>query len=161
VSAFQSSRVASNRWTKAYSLLAALHCALQIGLQSGAYADNHATALSFEAIVSNTTLTPEPFAILEQDGDITLCTNIPQRFGGPDPCTRVSFNDSSPERVVIISSRFTASLEPEIPNEIELEGLEKGEKIDVGPECLQTFPWVFDVLVDKFVRPASPSHMLI
>jgi hypothetical protein len=161
VSVFQSSRVASNRWTKAYSLLAALHCVLQIGLQFGAYANNHATALSFETTVSNTSLTPKPFAILEQDGDLTLCTNIPQRFGGPDPCTRVSFNDSSPEGVVNLSSRFTASLEPGILNEIELEGLEKGEKIDVGPECLQTFPWVFDVSVDKFVHPASPPHMLI
>jgi hypothetical protein len=104
------------------------------------------SSASFEAVVSDTVLTPKPFAILENTGDITLCTEIPQRFGGPDPCERFSFNgSSSPARVAIITPRFTASLELNNggipPDEIELQGLEEeqpNEEIDVSPECLST-----------------------
>lgn len=147
-----STRVKTNRWTKSFCLLAVLHCVLQIGLQLGAFANNHATAASFEAVVSDLVLTPKPFAILENNGDVTLCTKIPQRFGGPDPCERLSFNgSSSPARVAIITPRFTASLELKngriSPDEIGLQGLEEEQpnEIDVSPECLSTFPWVFDV----------------
>jgi hypothetical protein len=168
-SVFQSARVKSTRWTKSFCLLAVLHCVLQIGLQLGAFANNHATAASFEAVVSDTVLTPKPFAILENNGDITLCTGIPQRFGGPDPCERFSFNGtSSPARVAIITPRFTASLELDnggiSPDEIELQGLEgerPNEEIDVSPECISTFPWVFDVSVDSRPFPSniSPSSL--
>jgi hypothetical protein len=153
---FQWTRVTSSKWTKAFCLLAALHCVLQIGLQFGAYANNCETVSSFETVVSNVTLTPQPFAILEDNGDLTLCANIPQRFGGPDPCTRLSFNGSSSNRIVI-SRRFTVSVENEngenSPADIVLDGLgdEPDEEVNVGSECIQTFAWVFDVLV-------KPAH---
>jgi len=156
-SSFQWARVASNQWTKAFCLLAALHCVLQIGLQFGAYANNYDTASSFETVVSNVTLIPRPLAILEDNGDLTLCADIPQRFGGPDPCIRLSFNGSSPNSNPALSRRFTVS--ENSPTDLELEGLEPDEPNEVeyvGPECIQTFPWIFDVSV-KTAQAASSN----
>lgn len=144
-----SARVTSNRWTKTFCLLAALHCILQVGLQFGAYGNNRATASGFEAIVSNMTLTSRPFAILENNGDLTLCTDIPQRFGGPDICVRRAFNGGSSKRAASIVPRFTASLESN--GDIELAGLDTEEPDEtdiVGSQCIETFPWVFDVIHD-------------
>ncbi|KAG8832451.1 hypothetical protein FRC17_001324 [Serendipita sp. 399] len=44
------------------------------------------------SVIMNMSLVAKPFAILEKNGDLTLCSDMPQRFGGPDPCpTRLSF----------------------------------------------------------------------
>lgn len=154
----QSTRMNSNKWTKAFCLLAAVHCALQIGLQFGAYANNRATSSAFDSVVSNMTLTPRPFAILEKNGDLTLCTDIPQRFGGPDACIRRSFKSGSTNTV---KARFSVDFDPE-DNQFELIGLDESdptEDADVPAQCLETFPWVFDVSVAYLITQLSASNM--
>jgi hypothetical protein len=130
------------------------HFILQTGLQFGAYANNRYTSSMFEGILSDMTLVKRPFAILESNGDLTLCANIPKRFGGSDDsCIRRSFDGSTSQddKRPAPSRRLSATPEFGVNNtitEVELSGWESSsfnETTEVDLKCVESFPWIFDV----------------
>lgn len=144
------------------------HFILQTSLQFGAYANNRSTSSRFEGVVSNTTLITRPFSLLESNGDLSLCADIPQRFGGPDTCIRRSFDGStSRDSKRPVARRITATAELDENNaitEVDLTGVDPAQPnavTNVDLECVQTFPWILDVYVESRLSLATIADRVI
>ncbi|KAG8833456.1 hypothetical protein FRC18_003599 [Serendipita sp. 400] len=166
------SRITRTKWTKVFFFLALIHCVIQIGLQAGAYTISSQMSAPFSKVM-DMSLVAKPFAILEKNGDLTLCSDMPQRFGGSDPCTtRISFlsdgagnkageddyedeeyeddhDDKKLRRRFSVSPNLSSNGTVVGVTLIGLDPEQPRSRQVVSARCVATFPWIFDVLHDN------------
>lgn len=151
----QWSRISGSKHAKMFFFVTMIQALLQIAFQLGGYANNRITATAFKSVVLDTRLVPRPFAMVESNGDLTLCAGIPLRFGGSDPCERLSFDskrssrrdfakhDPHASRAFSVQPVFGAN---GAVSEIDVLNLDHfGTLAKVSSDCVAVFPWLFEV----------------